>query len=74
MPEKLDEKRFCGNCSYHHTYEYPDLIFCFRRFEEEKNAIFPILDHCEYWELQSEGCFCLRDALEAKSGKIGELH
>ncbi|MFQ6073783.1 MAG: hypothetical protein ACE5KC_01055 [Candidatus Bathyarchaeia archaeon] len=69
MGEQSEFERFCGNCHHHSMYKYPDIIFCFKRFEQGKNATFSTLDHCEQWELQLQECFCLRDALEKQSQK-----
>lgn len=69
MVKKLELERFCGNCHYHSMYEYPNVIFCFNRFQQGKNGILSTLDSCEQWKLQSQECFCLRDALEKQNRK-----
>jgi len=67
MARKLESERFCGNCHYHSVYKYPDVIFCFKRFQQGKDGVFATLDCCEEWELQTQVCFCLRDALENRT-------
>jgi len=70
--EKLESERFCGNCHFHNVYEYPNVVFCFKRFQQGKNAVLSTLDCCDEWELQSQECFCLRDALEKQNLKKNE--
>jgi hypothetical protein len=69
MAKKLESERFCGNCQFHSVYKYPEIIFCFKRFQQGEKAVFSTLDCCELWEPQTQGCFCVKDALERRNQK-----
>jgi hypothetical protein len=58
------KKKYCGNCSYHNTYEYPDRIFCFFKFQNKDNPIVSVFDCCDTWEFKTQECYCLKDALK----------
>ena len=66
--EKTSEskERFCGNCSYHNAYQYPDLIFCFIRYQKRKDPVVPTLGCCEQWTFEPQECFCVEEALKKK--------
>lgn len=58
-------ERFCGNCRYHNTYEYPDYVFCFVRFQKRENPVVSTLQNgCDHWESKLQECFCLDDTLK----------
>lgn len=63
------EKRFCGNCRYHNTYDYPNRVFCFVKFQKLSNPIVSTLDNCDEWEYKHQECFCLQDALKRNKEK-----
>jgi len=63
------EKKICGNCRYHNTYDYPDKIFCFVKFQKMVNPVVSILDSCDEWEYKPQECYCLEDSSK-KSEKI----
>jgi len=69
MEEKSESKeKFCGNCRYHNTYEYPDLIFCFVQYKKRNNPVVSTLYCCDEWEFKPQGCFCLEDSFK-KAGR-----
>lgn len=59
-------RKVCGNCRYHNTYEYPDKVFCFGRFADQKNSVVSILFSCDEWENKLQECHCLEDYLKHK--------
>jgi hypothetical protein len=67
MTKKPETDRFCGNCQFHSVYKYPEVIFCFKKFQQGEKAVLSTLDCCEQWMLQSQECFCIKDALEKQS-------
>lgn len=69
MKERAAEKRYCGNCSSHNTYEYPDVVFCMRRFVKGEKAATPTLTVCSEWRPHNQKCYCVEDALKKKSAK-----
>lgn len=69
MPQKsAPMQKICGNCRYHNTYEYPDIVFCFAKFSHRESPVVSIFDSCDQWENKVQECFCLEDALK-KQGK-----
>jgi len=67
MEERSEPKeKFCGNCRHHNVYQYPDFIFCFVRYQDHKDHVFPTLGCCEEWELKPQECFCVEEALKKK--------
>jgi hypothetical protein len=62
MKGKTEAKRFCGNCDCHNACNYPDEVFCMRRFLEKKDPIVKTLWHCEDWNSSSQQCNCVEDA------------
>jgi hypothetical protein len=53
--------KVCGNCRYHNTYRYPDLVFCFSKFANKQKPVVSILFSCDEWESKLQECFCLED-------------
>jgi len=64
--EKKAKKKqsFCGNCGNHNAYDYPDKIFCFLRFCENKNPIVETLWCCGEWNPSSQECYCIEETLK----------
>jgi hypothetical protein len=70
MGEKTKTKqRFCGNCGYHNTYDFPNLVLCWMRFSENKNPIVETLYCCEHWNPNTQECYCVEEAMKNKSNK-----
>jgi len=70
MKEKPEPKeKFCGNCRYHNTYEYPKLVFCFVQYQKRNNPVVSALYCCDQWEFKPQGCFCLEDASKKGGSK-----
>jgi len=67
MKQKAAEKKYCGNCSSHNTYEYPDVVFCMRRFLRGDKAVTPTLSVCDEWRTHVQTCYCVEDALKKKT-------
>jgi hypothetical protein len=63
------EKKVCGNCRYHNTYDYPSQIFCFVKFQKRDNPVVSTLGHCDEWEYKEQECFCLEDTLKRNKKK-----
>jgi hypothetical protein len=61
--EASEEQKFCGNCGSHNAYEYPDRVFCSKRFGEDKNPIVETLWCCENWNPSSQECYCVKEAM-----------
>jgi hypothetical protein len=61
-----EQERFCGNCDTHVSYEYPTKIFCSTRYEKGKDPIVDTLWFCEDWNLVSQECYCVQEALRAR--------
>jgi deoxyhypusine synthase len=67
VKEKSDIKqKFCGNCTSHNAYHYPDQVFCTRRFLRNKNAVVETLWCCDEWIQSAQDCQCIEDATENK--------
>jgi hypothetical protein len=63
VKKSVDAKqRFCGNCTSHNAYDYPDLVFCTRRFLKNKNAVVETLWRCEEWYPSAQECHCVGEA------------
>ncbi|TRO51047.1 hypothetical protein E2P61_07210 [Candidatus Bathyarchaeota archaeon] len=56
--------RFCGNCRSHNPYEYPIMIFCVKRYGQNKDPIMDTLECCNNWSPVNQSCHCVRDALK----------
>jgi len=67
MKSKGKVEKFCGNCSSHNPYRYPDLMFCSTRYAENKDPIVETLWCCDAWSMVGQECYCVREALKAKS-------
>lgn len=69
MKEKEKDKaeaEFCGNCTSHNAYNYPDQVFCTRRFLKNKNAIVETLWCCDEWIRNAQECHCVEEAMQKK--------
>ncbi len=60
------KRRYCGNCSQHNVYEYPDSILCSLRYESGKDSTVPTLWSCEHWKPSPEECFCVKETLKKR--------
>jgi hypothetical protein len=58
------DKKFCGNCGSHNAYNYPDRLFCGKRFSEDKDPVVQTLWCCEEWNPSSQECYCVREAMK----------
>jgi hypothetical protein len=67
MNSKNEVKKFCGNCSSHNVYEYPSLMFCSTRYDQNKDPIVDTLWCCDDWSMASQKCYCVREALKKKN-------
>jgi hypothetical protein len=61
-----NDQKFCGNCTSHNAYNYPDEVFCTRRFLKNKNPIVQTLWCCEEYYPSAQECHCISDAREKK--------
>jgi hypothetical protein len=67
MKEKTsDKQKFCGNCTSHNAYVYPDQVFCTRRFLKNKHPIVQTLWCCEEHYPNAQECNCIIDAKAKK--------
>jgi len=64
-----EKNRFCGNCRYHNSYNYPDQIFCFAKFQKRENPVTSVLNRCPEWASKPQECFCLDDTLKKNEKK-----
>jgi len=62
MKENTTVRRFCGNCGSHTAYNYPDKVFCGKRFSEDKDPIVETLWYSEEWNMDSQECYCVKEA------------
>jgi hypothetical protein len=70
LKEKAEEEqKFCGNCTSHNAYDYPDQVFCTRRFLQDKNPVVRTLWHCEEWNANAQECHCIEDASKKEKQK-----
>ena len=70
MKEKAKgEKRYCGNCGNHNAYNFPDQIFCTRRFSDNKDPVVQTLWCCQDWNPSSQDCYCIEEAIKKQRGK-----
>ena len=60
--ERKEIEKYCGNCSYHNTYEYPSKVFCTYRLVKGLDPVVPTLWCCENWTADIDECFCVEDA------------
>jgi hypothetical protein len=63
------ERRFCGNCGNHNAYDYPNHIFCTRRFSDDKDPVVQTLWCCEDWNPSSQECYCIEEAAKKRRSK-----
>ncbi len=68
--KRLTKDRFCGNCRYHNSYNYPDESFCFLKFQKHENAVVSTMDKCDLWKSKPQECHCLGDTLNKKEKKL----
>jgi hypothetical protein len=67
MKEKTSKKqKFCGNCTSHNAYHYPDEVFCTRRFLKNKNPIVRTLWCCNEYYPSAQDCNCITDTTAKK--------
>jgi hypothetical protein len=67
MKEKTPKKqKFCGSCTSHNAYHYPDQVFCTRRFLKNKNPIVQTLWCCDEYYPAAQECNCIIDAMTKK--------
>lgn len=66
MKNNLGNEKYCGNCNSHNIYRYPDLMFCSRRYSQQKNPIVKTLWCCDEWSMVVQECHCVEEALKAK--------
>jgi hypothetical protein len=69
MKSSEKTKKFCGNCSSHNLFHYPDRIFCSTRYGQSKDPIVDTLWCCDEWNLVSQDCYCVREALKKKNAQ-----
>ncbi|MEM3697814.1 MAG: hypothetical protein QXQ94_10010 [Candidatus Bathyarchaeia archaeon] len=63
------KQKFCGNCGNHNVYEYPEKIFCSKRYSKNENPIVETLWCCPEWNLSSQECYCVEEALNKRNKK-----
>jgi hypothetical protein len=63
------KQKFCGNCGNHNIYEYPEKIFCSKRFSKNENPIVNTLWCCPEWNPSSQECYCVEEALKNRNKK-----
>jgi len=76
-----EKQKFCGNCGNHNAYNYPDQVFCTRRFSKNINpvvqtlwccgewnpsSVVQTLWCCEEWNPSSQECYCVEEAVKTK--------
>jgi hypothetical protein len=66
MKKTEPKERFCGNCTSHNAYKYPDQVFCTRRFLKKKYPIVQTLWCCEEYYPAAQECNCIGDAKEKR--------
>jgi hypothetical protein len=64
MKENAVERKYCGNCGTHTVYNYPNQLFCSKRFSEDKNPLVDTLWCCENWNPSSQECYCVKEAMK----------
>ncbi len=71
---KCEDKigRFCGNCDSHNSYEYPVKVFCSTRYAQDKDPIVDTLWYCGDYNQVSQECYCVREAMKVKHGKLND--
>jgi hypothetical protein len=70
MKEKARaENRFCGNCGNHNAYNFPDQIFCMKRFSDNKDPVVQTLWCCGDWNPSSQECYCIEEAIKNQKSK-----
>ncbi|MGQ9507043.1 MAG: hypothetical protein ACUVTB_04185 [Candidatus Bathycorpusculaceae bacterium] len=63
------KQKFCGNCGNHNVYEYPEKIFCSKRFSKNEDPIVETLSCCPEWNPSSQECYCVEEALNKQNKK-----
>ncbi|MDI6691644.1 MAG: hypothetical protein QME50_07295 [Candidatus Bathyarchaeota archaeon] len=61
------KQKFCGNCGNHNVYEYPEKIFCSKRFSKNEDPIVETLWCCPEWNPSSQECYCVEEALNKQN-------
>ncbi|HXX87978.1 MAG TPA: hypothetical protein VEH86_05990 [Candidatus Acidoferrum sp.] len=67
MKENTVKRKYCGNCGNHTVYNYPNQLFCSRRFQEDKNPLVDTLWCCEDWNPSSQECYCIKEATKKQT-------
>jgi hypothetical protein len=68
-----NREEFCGNCTSHNAYNYPDEVFCTRRFLKNENPIVQTLWHCEDYYPNAQECNCIHDAKEKRNNNSASI-
>ncbi|MEM3699532.1 MAG: hypothetical protein QXL57_01510 [Candidatus Bathyarchaeia archaeon] len=63
------KQKFCGNCGNHNAYEYPEKIFCSKRYSKNEDPIVETLWCCPEWNPSSQECYCVEEALNRRNKK-----
>lgn len=63
--KKPKTERYCGNCDGHNAFEYPNKVFCSTRYGQNKDPIVKTLWCCDEWNMISQQCYCVREALRS---------
>ena len=64
MKKKPSKRMFCGNCTSHNAYSFPDQVFCTKRFLKNENAVVSTLWCCEDWYPSAQECHCIEETLK----------
>jgi hypothetical protein len=67
--EHQEKSQCCDNCGSHNPYKYAAKMFCSKRYAQNKDPIVGTLRCCSNWDLVSQRCHCVRDALNKKNGE-----
>jgi hypothetical protein len=66
MKKNTKVEKYCGNCDSHNSYNYPKKVFCSTRYGQNKDPIVETLWNCSQWNLVSQECYCVQEALKSK--------
>jgi len=66
MKKSEGKRRFCGNCGNHNAYDYPDRVFCTKRYAKDEDPVVDTLWCCGQWNPSSQECYCVEEATANK--------
>ncbi|MEM2971437.1 MAG: hypothetical protein QW270_03330 [Candidatus Bathyarchaeia archaeon] len=68
------KQKFCGNCGSHNAYNYPNEVFCSKRFCKNENPIVSTLWCCPEWNPSNQECHCIKEATKNQNKNSSQFY